>query len=93
MALRDELHAPGPHLDPGPAGVAGPPRTSGGLSVRQDVINPDADSIRELDHMHWGVEMARNGGVSADRVLNAMPLPEIAPYLRQRRHRSLARAA
>ena len=26
-------------------------------------INPDAHSIRELDHMHWGVEMARKGGV------------------------------
>ncbi|WP_346016234.1 hypothetical protein [Bradyrhizobium sp. C-145] len=25
-------------------------------------INPDADSIPELDHMHWGVEMARKGG-------------------------------
>ncbi|OSI42073.1 hypothetical protein BSZ22_01095 [Bradyrhizobium canariense] len=22
-------------------------------------INPDAHSIPELDHMHWGVEMAR----------------------------------
>ncbi|MFB6451368.1 PHP domain-containing protein [Bradyrhizobium tunisiense] len=55
-------------------------------------INPDAHSIPELDHMHWGVEMARKGGVPADRVLNAMPLPEIARYLRQKR-RSLARAA
>lgn len=26
-------------------------------------INPDAHSVRELDHMHWGVEMARKGGV------------------------------
>lgn len=26
-------------------------------------INPDAHSIAELDHMHWGVEMARKGGV------------------------------
>ncbi|MER8911500.1 hypothetical protein NKH99_28210, partial [Mesorhizobium sp. M0854] len=34
-------------------------------------INPDAHSIRELDHMHWGVEMARKGGVPAKRVLNA----------------------
>ena len=24
--------------------------------------------------MHWGVEMARKGGVPPDRVLNAMPL-------------------
>ncbi|WP_249149296.1 PHP domain-containing protein [Bradyrhizobium liaoningense] len=55
-------------------------------------INPDAHSIAELDHMHWGVEMARKGGVPADRVLNAMPLAEIARYLRRRR-RSFARAA
>ncbi|RXT42949.1 DNA polymerase/3'-5' exonuclease PolX [Bradyrhizobium betae] len=55
-------------------------------------INPDAHSIPELDHMHWGVEMARKGGVPADKVLNAMTLPEITRYLRQKR-RSLARAA
>ncbi|SDF00756.1 DNA polymerase (family 10) [Bradyrhizobium brasilense] len=55
-------------------------------------INPDAHSIPELDHMHWGVEMARKGGVPADRILNAMTLPEITRYLRQKR-RSLARAA
>jgi DNA polymerase (family X) len=55
-------------------------------------INPDAHSIAELDHMHWGVEMARKGGVPANRVLNAMPLADITRYLGQRR-RSLARAA
>jgi DNA polymerase (family 10) len=55
-------------------------------------INPDAHSIPELDHMHWGVEMARKGGVPADRVLNAMALPQITRYLRQKR-RSIARAA
>ncbi|MBP0112834.1 DNA polymerase/3'-5' exonuclease PolX [Bradyrhizobium vignae] len=55
-------------------------------------INPDAHSIPELDHMHWGVEMARKGGVPADRILNAMTLPEITRYFRQKR-RSLARAA
>lgn len=55
-------------------------------------INPDAHSIPELDHMHWGVEMARKGGVPADRVLNAMSLLEITRYLRQKR-RSFARAA
>ena len=38
-------------------------------------INPDAHSIKELDHMHWGVEMAcKGGGVPPERVLNAMPL-------------------
>lgn len=55
-------------------------------------INPDAHSIAELDHMHWGVLMARKGGVPAERVLNAMSFSEIARYLRQKR-RSLARAA
>jgi DNA polymerase (family 10) len=48
-------------------------------------INPDAHSIRELDHMHWGVEMARKGGVPADRVLNAMSLAEITRYFQQKR--------
>jgi len=55
-------------------------------------INPDAHSIRELDHMHWGVEMARKGGVAPDRVLNAMSLASILRYLKHRR-RSVARAA
>lgn len=55
-------------------------------------INPDAHSVRELDHMHWGVEMARKGGVPADRVLNALPLAEITRYLKQKR-RSMAKAA
>ena len=55
-------------------------------------INPDAHSVRELDHMHWGVEMARKGGVPADRVLNAMSLPQILQHLKQRR-RAPARAA
>lgn len=55
-------------------------------------INPDAHSVRELDHTHWGVEMARKGGVPADRVLNALPLAEITRYLKQKR-RSMAKAA
>jgi DNA polymerase (family 10) len=55
-------------------------------------INPDAHSIPELDHMHWGVLMARKSGVPADRVLNAMSLADITRYMRQKRC-SLARAA
>src|SRR5262249_51116236 len=55
-------------------------------------INPDAHSIRELDHMHWGVEMARKDGVPPGRALNAMLLAEITRYFRQRR-RSSAQAA
>ena len=49
-------------------------------------INPDAHSVRELDHMHWGVEMARKGGVPPERVLNAMELPKLLRHLQRRRH-------
>jgi DNA polymerase (family 10) len=55
-------------------------------------INPDAHSIRELDHMHWGVEMARKGGVPPGRVLNAMTLPQLLRHL-QRKRRIADRAA
>jgi DNA polymerase (family 10) len=48
-------------------------------------INPDAHSIRELDHMHWGVEMARKGGGPAARVLNAMTLSQMTQFLKRRR--------
>jgi DNA polymerase (family 10) len=48
-------------------------------------INPDAHSIPELDHMHWGVETARKGGVPAKRVLNAMSLPEILRHFKTKR--------
>ncbi|PBB24003.1 MULTISPECIES: DNA polymerase/3'-5' exonuclease PolX [unclassified Mesorhizobium] len=51
-------------------------------------INPDAHSIGELDHMHWGVETARKGGVPAKSVLNAMKLPALLRYLSSRRHLS-----
>jgi DNA polymerase (family 10) len=53
-------------------------------------INPDAHSTRELDLTHWGVEIARKGGVPADRVLNALTLPRITAFLRSARQ---ARAA
>jgi DNA polymerase (family 10) len=53
-------------------------------------INPDAHSTSELDLMHWGVEMARKGGVPADRVLNTLTLPRITAFLRKARE---ARAA
>jgi DNA polymerase (family 10) len=48
-------------------------------------INPDAHSARELDLTHWGVEMARKGGVPANRVLNALTADEIARYFKSRK--------
>lgn len=55
-------------------------------------VNPDAHSIRELDHMHWGVLMARKGGVPPDRVLNAMPLIKLLRHF-QRRRKTASHAA
>jgi DNA polymerase (family 10) len=47
-------------------------------------INPDAHSVAEIDLTHWGVEMARKGGVPKERVLNCLDLPRFAAHLRQR---------
>jgi DNA polymerase (family 10) len=48
-------------------------------------INPDAHSISEIELTHWGVEMARKGGVPPERVLNAMDLSAVSKWLKQRR--------
>jgi DNA polymerase (family 10) len=48
-------------------------------------INPDAHSTSEIDLTHWGVEMARKGGVPKGRVLNCLRLHEFATHLAQRR--------
>jgi DNA polymerase (family 10) len=44
-------------------------------------INPDAHSTNEIDLTHWGVEMARKGGVPADRVLNCLNLAAFSRHL------------
>ena len=49
-------------------------------------INPDAHSTGEIDLTHWGVEMARKGGVSANRVLNCLPLASFTRFLQQRKN-------
>jgi DNA polymerase (family X) len=48
-------------------------------------INPDAHSTRELDLTHWGVQMARKGGVPAKRVLNCLTLEQMMQHLQKRR--------
>jgi len=44
-------------------------------------INPDAHSTDEIDLTHWGVEMARKGGVPPERVLNCLTLPAFKAHL------------
>jgi len=48
-------------------------------------INPDAHSTAEIDLTKWGVTMARKGGVSADRVLNALDLTVFSAHLEVRK--------
>ena len=48
-------------------------------------INPDAHSTREIDLTHWGVEMARKGGVPASRVLNCLTLEQFLQFLKKRK--------
>jgi DNA polymerase (family 10) len=48
-------------------------------------INPDAHSTAEIDLTKWGVTIARKGGVSADRVLNALDLTAFSAYLEARK--------
>ena len=50
-------------------------------------INPDAHSTDEIDLTHWGVEMARKGGVPPGRVLNCLMLPAFKSYLAAARAR------
>jgi DNA polymerase (family X) len=44
-------------------------------------INPDAHSVAEIDLTHWGVEMARKGGVPKERVLNCLDLRGFGSHL------------
>jgi DNA polymerase (family 10) len=53
-------------------------------------VNPDAHSTNEIDLTHWGVEMARKGGVPAERVINAMDLPSFDAWLKHRDRSSRA---
>jgi hypothetical protein len=54
-------------------------------------INPDAHSTREIDLTHWGVQMARKGGVPKERVLNCLTKEKFATYLEGRRERRLGK--
>jgi len=56
-------------------------------------INPDAHSTAEIDLTHWGVEMARKGGVPKERVLNCLSFAQLARHLRQRKAKPRQRRA
>jgi DNA polymerase (family 10) len=51
-------------------------------------IDPDAHATTEIDNMHWGVLMARKGGVPKDRVLNALDRTQFQAHLSERKRRA-----
>jgi DNA polymerase (family 10) len=52
-------------------------------------VNPDAHSTAEIDLARWGVAMARKGGVSPDRVLNALDLTVFRAHVEARKRSNL----
>jgi DNA polymerase (family 10) len=48
-------------------------------------INPDAHSVAALDHVVFGVNMARKAGLEPRQVLNAWPIEEIVEYFAKRK--------
>ena len=46
------------------------------------VLSTDAHSVSDLDHLPYGVAMARRGGVRRGEVLNALPAAEFAAAVR-----------
>lgn len=48
-------------------------------------INPDAHSTDGLDHVHYGVAVARKGWLGPDDVVNAWDLERVKRYLQGRR--------
>lgn len=48
-------------------------------------INPDAHSVRALDHVGYGVNMARKAGLEADQIINTWPLEEVRRFLGSRK--------
>ncbi|MEX2583861.1 MAG: DNA polymerase/3'-5' exonuclease PolX [Gemmatimonadota bacterium] len=48
-------------------------------------VNPDAHSVKALDHVAFGIHMARKAGLEPRQVINTWDLEEIAEYLAKRK--------
>ncbi len=59
-------------------------RTAAGLGVLI-AINPDAHSVGALDHVAYGINMARKAGLEPSQVLNTWPMDEVAEYFAERK--------
>ena len=52
-------------------------------------INPDAHDVAELFFMHYGVCVARKGGLTKEHCLNAMGLAELEGFLKTKKNKEL----
>jgi DNA polymerase (family X) len=50
-------------------------------------INTDAHSTEQLRFMRYGIDQARRGWLEKRHVVNAMTLPQLEGWLKQRRQR------
>jgi hypothetical protein len=57
------------------------------LGPRARSAKEQGGSVAEIGLIRWGVAMARKGGISADRVLNALDLAAFRRRLKERRVR------
>jgi DNA polymerase (family 10) len=48
-------------------------------------VNPDAHRMEGFNDMHYGILVARKGGLSADKCLNAFSLEEITDYFNSKK--------
>ncbi|RDC64305.1 DNA polymerase/3'-5' exonuclease PolX [Adhaeribacter pallidiroseus] len=53
-------------------------------------INPDAHSTAGYHDMHYGVQVARKGGLTKEMTFNAWPQEKVASYFEDRRIKALA---
>ncbi|GAB3903717.1 helix-hairpin-helix domain-containing protein [Larkinella knui] len=51
-------------------------------------INPDAHEMAGFHDMHYGIAVARKGGLTKDMTFNALDLPEIETYLQKRKQQA-----
>lgn len=50
-------------------------------------INPDAHSVAELDHVRFGVAVARKGWLTPEDVVSAWDLERVRAYFERRKSR------
>ena len=78
-----EINAHPQRLDLDPAGLR-----HGLAKGMKTSVNPDAHGTEGVKDIAYGIDTARRGWCTPGDVLNALPLPELLEWLRQRRQRA-----